>query len=252
MKNGSFARSDGSRPSPGPLPRPGLWTASLLKARSIAASSSRSYYKPLEEEALAIASIGDARHRSTPTLFPDPSSFSRIGRTTRTRLRHGMPDPEAGRESSSSRDRGAGRPIAGHPPPDIISTSTANRRCRLSSSCTPCRSSRHGEGSKGHRDLRRRAKAFDLTIAREDPAPERPVRLPISRTASATSTVRTLREETQRELEEACSSSRRRDESLVLDLRLNGRRPRSVRRDLDLSCQGSSSLHEGRNRDRRR
>src|SRR4030042_6289286 len=56
-----------------------LWTASLLKARSIAGILEQSYYKPLDEEALAIASIRGTLDTLDPhSYFLDPTSFSRM------------------------------------------------------------------------------------------------------------------------------------------------------------------------------
>ena len=56
-----------------------LWTASLAKARMIAGLLEESYYKPLEEEALAVASIKGTLDTLDPhSYFLDPSSFSRM------------------------------------------------------------------------------------------------------------------------------------------------------------------------------
>ena len=56
-----------------------LWTASLAKARAIAVVLEESYYKPLEEEALAIASIKGTLDTLDPhSYFLDPASFSRM------------------------------------------------------------------------------------------------------------------------------------------------------------------------------
>jgi carboxyl-terminal processing protease len=56
-----------------------LWAAALAKARSIAAILQESYYKPLEEEALAVASIRGALDTLDPhSYFLDPESFSRM------------------------------------------------------------------------------------------------------------------------------------------------------------------------------
>jgi len=56
-----------------------LWTASLVKARTIAGVLEESYYKPLEEEALAVASIKGTLDTLDPhSYFLDPSSFSRM------------------------------------------------------------------------------------------------------------------------------------------------------------------------------
>jgi len=56
-----------------------LWAASLAKARTIAAILEESYYKPLDEEALAIASIKGTLDTLDPhSYFLDPDSFSRM------------------------------------------------------------------------------------------------------------------------------------------------------------------------------
>jgi len=56
-----------------------LWTAALAKARSIAAILQESYYKPLEEEVLAVASIRGALDTLDPhSYFLDSESFSRM------------------------------------------------------------------------------------------------------------------------------------------------------------------------------
>ncbi len=56
-----------------------LWTASLAKARTIAGVLEESYYKPLEEEALAVASIKGTLDTLDPhSYFLDPLSFSRM------------------------------------------------------------------------------------------------------------------------------------------------------------------------------
>src|SRR4030065_1007334 len=56
-----------------------LWTASLDKARAIAGILEESYYKPLEEEALAVASIRGTLDTLDPhSYFLDPSRFSRM------------------------------------------------------------------------------------------------------------------------------------------------------------------------------
>ena len=56
-----------------------LWAASLIKARAIAAILEESYYKPLEEEDLAVASIKGTLDTLDPhSYFLDPASFSRM------------------------------------------------------------------------------------------------------------------------------------------------------------------------------
>jgi len=56
-----------------------LWTASLAKARTIAGVLEENYFKPLEEEALAEASIRGTLETLDPhSYFLDPSSFSRM------------------------------------------------------------------------------------------------------------------------------------------------------------------------------
>src|SRR4030043_816844 len=56
-----------------------LWAASLTKARAIAAILEESYYKPLEEEDLAVASIKGTLDTLDPhSYFLDPASFPRM------------------------------------------------------------------------------------------------------------------------------------------------------------------------------
>jgi carboxyl-terminal processing protease len=56
-----------------------LWVASLAKARSIAGILEQSYFKPLDEEDLAIASIKGTLDTLDPhSYFLDPDSFSRM------------------------------------------------------------------------------------------------------------------------------------------------------------------------------
>jgi carboxyl-terminal processing protease len=56
-----------------------LWSAALAKARTIAGVLEENYYKPLEEEALAEASIRGTLETLDPhSYFLDPSSFSRM------------------------------------------------------------------------------------------------------------------------------------------------------------------------------
>ncbi len=56
-----------------------LWAAAEAKARAIAGVLEESYYKPLEEEALAVASIKGTLDTLDPhSYFLDPSSFSRM------------------------------------------------------------------------------------------------------------------------------------------------------------------------------
>ncbi|MGE5741769.1 MAG: S41 family peptidase [Candidatus Aminicenantes bacterium RBG_16_66_30] len=56
-----------------------LWSAAESKARAIAGLLEESYYKPLEEEALAVASIKGTLDTLDPhSYFLDPSSFSRM------------------------------------------------------------------------------------------------------------------------------------------------------------------------------
>jgi len=57
-----------------------LWSASLTKARAIAGILEESYYKPLEEEDLAVASIRGTLDTLDPhSYFLDPSGYSRMG-----------------------------------------------------------------------------------------------------------------------------------------------------------------------------
>jgi carboxyl-terminal processing protease len=65
------------------LPKPShdedLWAAASAKARAIAGLLEESYYKPLEEEALAVASIKGTLDTLDPhSYFLDPSGFSRM------------------------------------------------------------------------------------------------------------------------------------------------------------------------------
>ncbi len=56
-----------------------LWSASLTKSRTIAGVLEKSYFKPLEEEDLAVAAIKGTLDTLDPhSYFLDPSSFSRM------------------------------------------------------------------------------------------------------------------------------------------------------------------------------
>ena len=203
-----------------------LWTASLLKARSIAGILEQSYYKTLDEEALAIASIKGTLDTLDPhSYFLDPSSFSRM------------------REDYTGKYYGTGMqiqkqgenivvisPIEGGPahrlgilPGDIISHIDGESTVPLSSYDAMQKLRGTEKGTKVTITfVREGEKPFDLTIAREEiPLLSVPYAF-LLEDGIGYVYVRNFGEETPRELEEALIKlSAQGMKNLVLDLRLN-------------------------------
>jgi carboxyl-terminal processing protease len=203
-----------------------LWTASLLKARSIAGILEQSYYKPLDEETLAIASIRGTLDTLDPhSYFLDPASFSRM------------------REDYTGKYYGTGMqiqkqgenivvisPIEGGPahrlgilPGDIISHIDGESAVPLSSYDAMQKLRGTEKGSKVTVTfVREGVKPFDLTIAREEiPLLSVPYAF-LLEGGIGYIYVRNFGEETPRELEEALIKLAAQGmKSLVLDLRLN-------------------------------
>jgi len=203
-----------------------LWTASLMKARSIAGILEQNYFEPLDEEALAIASIRGTLDTLDPhSYFLDPSSFSRM------------------REDYQGKYYGTGMqiqkqgdnivvvsPIEGGPAHrlgiltgDIISHIDGESTVRLSSFDAMQKLRGTEKGSKVTVTfIREGVKPFDLTIAREEiPLLSVPYAF-LLQDGVGYIYIRNFGEETPRELEEALIKLTAEGmRSLVLDLRQN-------------------------------
>jgi len=203
-----------------------LWTASLIKAKSIAAILEQSYFEPLDEEDLAVASIKGTLDTLDPhSYFLDPSSFSRM------------------REDYTGKYYGTGMqiqkqgdnivviaPIEGGPahrlgiqPGDIISHIDGESTVPLSSYDAMQKLRGTEKGSKVTVTfVREGVKPFDLTIAREEiPLLSVPYAF-LLQDGIGYIYIRNFGEETPRELEDALAKLAAEGmTSLVLDLRLN-------------------------------
>ena len=203
-----------------------LWTATVNKARAIAGVLEQNYFKPLNEEDLAIASIKGTLDTLDPhSYFLDPSSFSRM------------------REDYTGKYYGTGMqiqkqgenivviaPIEGGPafrlgilPGDIISHIDGESTVPLSSYDAMQKLRGTEKGSKVTVTfVREGEKPFDLTIAREEiPLLSVPYVF-ILKDDIGYVYVRNFGEETPRELEEALVKLTAEGmKSLILDLRLN-------------------------------
>jgi carboxyl-terminal processing protease len=203
-----------------------LWTASLAKARSIADILEKSYYQPLNEEDLAVASIKGTLDTLDPhSYFLDPSSFSRM------------------REDYTGKYYGVGMqiqkqgenivvisPIEGGPahrlgilPGDIISHIDGESTVPISS-YDAMQKLRGEKGTKVTVTFVRDGteKPFDLTITREEiPLLSVPYAF-LLQDGIGYIYIRNFGEETPRELEDALTKLTTQGmKSLVLDLRLN-------------------------------
>jgi carboxyl-terminal processing protease len=203
-----------------------LWTASLAKARSIAAVLEESYYRPLEEEALAIAAVRGALDTLDPhSYFLDPESLSRM------------------REDYSGKYFGVGMqiqkqgdgivviaPIEGGPawrlgilPGDVVSRIDGESTVPLSSYDAMQRL-RGEKGTQVTVTFVRDGvdKPFDLTIVREEiPLLSVPYAFMLDNGVGYIY-IRTFGEETPRELEAGLDKLAAEGmKSLILDLRLN-------------------------------
>ncbi len=203
-----------------------LWAAASSKARAVADLLERSYYKPLEEEDLAVASIKGTLETLDPhSYFLDPSSFSRM------------------REDYSGKYYGVGlqiqkqgdaivviAPIEGGPayrlgiqPGDIISHIDGESTVPISSYDAMQKLRGTEKGSKVKVTfVREGEKPFDLTIAREEiPLLSVPYAFLLDGGIGYVY-VRNFGEETPRELEDALEKLTAQGmKSLLLDLRLN-------------------------------
>jgi carboxyl-terminal processing protease len=203
-----------------------LWTATVNKARAIAGVLEQNYFKPLEEEALAIASIRGTLDTLDPhSYFLDPSSFSRM------------------REDYTGKYYGTGMqiqklgenivviaPIEGGPafrlgilPGDIISHIDGESTVPLSSYDAMQLLRGTEKGSKVTVTfVREGEKPFDITIAREEiPLLSVPYAFLLN-DGIGYIYVRNFGEETPREIEEALVKLTAEGmKSLILDLRLN-------------------------------
>lgn len=203
-----------------------LWAASLAKARSIAAILEESYYKPLEEEKLAIASIKGTLDTLDPhSYFLDPDSYSRM------------------REDYAGKYFGVGMqiqkqgdnivvisPIEGGPawrlgilPGDVISRINGETTVPISS-YEAMQKLRGEKGTKVTITFVRDGvdKPFELTIAREEiPLLSVPYAFLLDNGVGYIY-VRNFGEDTPRELEDALAKLTAQGmKSLLLDLRLN-------------------------------
>jgi carboxyl-terminal processing protease len=203
-----------------------LWTATVNKARAIAGVLEQNYFKPLNEEDLAIASIKGTLDTLDPhSYFLDPSSFSRMREDyTGKYFGTGMQIQKQGENIVVI------APIEGGPayrlgilPGDIISHIDGESTVPLSSYDAMQKLRGTEKGSKVTVTfVREGEKPFDLTIAREEiPLLSVPYVF-ILKDDIGYVYVRNFGEETPRELEEALVKLTAEGmKSLILDLRLN-------------------------------
>jgi carboxyl-terminal processing protease len=203
-----------------------LWSASLTKSRTIAGVLEKNYFKPLEEEDLAVAAIEGTLDTLDPhSYFLDPSSFSRM------------------REDYTGKYYGTGMqiqkqgdaivviaPIEGGPahrlgilPGDIISHIDGESTVPISSYDAMQKLRGTEKGSKVTITVVREGeKPFDLTIAREEiPLLSVPYSFLLDGGIGYIY-IRNFGDETPRELEDALARLTGEGmKSLILDLRLN-------------------------------
>jgi len=202
-----------------------LWSAALTKARTIADVLEAGYFEPLEEEALAVASIKGTLDTLDPhSYFLDPSSFSRM-REDYTGSYYGV-----GLQIQKQGDNIVViAPIEGGPsfrlgiqPGDVISRINGESTVPISS----YDAMQKLRGEKGTEVtvtfVREGEKPFDLTITREEiPLLSVPYAF-LLEGGIGYIYVRNFGEETARELEDRLAKLRADGmTSLVLDLRLN-------------------------------
>ena len=211
---------------PAPSHDEDLWSGALSKARAIADLLEESYYKPLEEEDLAVASIKGTLDTLDPhSYFLDPSSFSRM-REDYTGKYYGV-----GMQIQKQGDNIVViAPIEGGPawrlgilPGDVIAKIDGESTVPISS----YDAMQKLRGQKGTNVtvtfIRDGAdKPFDLTITREEiPLLSVPYAFLLDGGIGYIY-VRTFGEETPRELEDALARLAGQGlKSLILDLRLN-------------------------------
>ncbi len=203
-----------------------LWAASLAKARSIAGVLEANYFKPLDEETLAVASMKGTLDALDPhSYFLDPSSYSRM-REDYTGSYYGV-----GLQIQKQGDAIVViAPIEGGPsyrlgiqPGDIISHIDGESTVPLSSYDAMQKLRGTEKGSKVTVTfVREGEKPFDLTIAREEiPLLSVPYAFLLEGDVGYVY-VRNFGEETARELETALGKlSAQGMKGLILDLRLN-------------------------------
>ncbi len=202
-----------------------LWSAALTKARAIAGVLDTGYFKPLEEEALAVASIKGTLDTLDPhSYFLDPSSFSRM-REDYTGSYYGV-----GLQIQKQGDNIVViAPIEGGPsyrlgiqPGDVISRIDGESTVPISS----YDAMQKLRGEKGTKVtvtfVREGEKPFDLTIAREEiPLLSVPYAFLLD-DGIGYIYIRNFGEETPRELEDRLEKLKAQGmKSLLLDLRLN-------------------------------
>ncbi|MGZ5438776.1 MAG: S41 family peptidase [Candidatus Aminicenantales bacterium] len=203
-----------------------LWSAAESKTRAIAGLLEESYYKPLEEETLAVASIKGTLDTLDPhSYFLDPSSFSRM-REDYTGKYYGV-----GLQIQKQGDNIVViAPIEGGPsyrlgiqPGDVISRINGESTAPISS-YDAMQKLRGEKGTKVTITFAREGagKPFDLTITREEiPLLSVPYAFVLDRGVGYIY-VRNFGEETPRELEDALAKLTAQGmKSLLLDLRLN-------------------------------
>ncbi len=203
-----------------------LWAAAEAKARAIAGVLEANYYKPLEEETLAVASIKGTLDTLDPhSYFLDPSSFSRM-REDYTGKYYGV-----GLQIQKQGDNIVViAPIEGGPsyrlgilPGDIISRIDGESTVPISS-YDAMQKLRGEKGTKVTVTFVREGaeKPFDLTITREEiPLLSVPYAFLLNESTGYIY-IRNFGEETPKELEDALEKLAAQGmKSLVLDLRLN-------------------------------
>jgi len=201
------------------------WSAALTKARAIAGVLDEGYFEPLEEEALAVASIKGTLDTLDPhSYFLDPSSFSRM-REDYTGSYYGV-----GLQIQKQGDNIVViAPIEGGPsyrlgiqPGDVIARIDGESTVPISS----YDAMQKLRGEKGTKVtvtfVREGEKPFDLTIAREEiPLLSVPYAFLLDGGIGYIY-VRNFGEETSRELEAGLEKLKAQGlKSLILDLRLN-------------------------------
>jgi len=204
-----------------------LWSAALSKARAIARVLDEGYFEPLEEEALAVASIKGTLDTLDPhSYFLDPSSLSRM-REDYTGSYYGV-----GLQIQKQGDNIVViAPIEGGPayrlgiqPGDVISRIDGESTAPISSYDAMQKLRGTEKGSKVTVTFVREGteKPFDLTIAREEiPLLSVPYAFLLDGGIGYIY-VRNFGEETSRELEAGLEKLKAQGlKSLILDLRLN-------------------------------
>jgi carboxyl-terminal processing protease len=202
------------------------WSAAESKARAIAGIVEESYFRPLDEEALAVASIKGTLDTLDPhSYFLDPSSFSRM-REDYTGKYYGV-----GLQIQKQGDNIVViAPIEGGPsyrlgirPGDVISKIDGESTVPISSYDAMQKLRGTEKGSKVTVTfVREGEKPFDLTIAREEiPLLSVPYSFVLDNGIGYIY-VRNFGEETPRELEDSLAKLTAQGmKSLILDLRLN-------------------------------